>query len=106
MAEHDPTQGPPRQNGLIRPQPTDAGSPAKASALSEPRVVPRLPLSQGPRAMGVVIAVAALYFARDVLIPFALAMLLTFLLAPLVRRLERVRMPRVAAVLLLVGLST
>jgi predicted PurR-regulated permease PerM len=33
--------------------------------------------------------VAALYLARDLLIPLALATLLTFLLAPLVRRVER-----------------
>ena len=43
--------------------------------------------------------VAILYFARDLLIPLALAALLTFLLAPLVSRLER-WMGRIAAVLL------
>ena len=32
--------------------------------------------------------VAALYFARDVLVPIALAVLLSFVLAPLVRRLQ------------------
>ena len=49
--------------------------------------------------------VAALYFARAVLVPFALAMLLSFLLAPLVRQLERTRLPRVPAVLLVVILA-
>ena len=43
--------------------------------------------------------IATLYFARDLLIPLALAALLTFLLAPLVSRLER-WMGRIAAVLL------
>src|SRR6185503_5059054 len=37
----------------------------------------------------IVLTVAALYFAREVLIPVALALLLTFLLAPLVTRLRR-----------------
>jgi predicted PurR-regulated permease PerM/GAF domain-containing protein len=47
--------------------------------------------------------VAALYFARDLLIPVALAALLTFLLSPLVTRLER-WIGRVAAVLVVVAL--
>src|SRR6476660_3119193 len=47
--------------------------------------------------------VAILYFARDLLIPLALAALLTFLLAPLVSRLER-WMGRIAAVLLVAAM--
>jgi predicted PurR-regulated permease PerM len=47
--------------------------------------------------------IATLYFARDVLIPLALAALLTFLLAPLVTRLER-WLGRIGAVLLVVTL--
>lgn len=47
--------------------------------------------------------VATLYFARDVLIPLALAALLTFLLAPLVTRSER-WLGRVLAVLLVVAM--
>ena len=47
--------------------------------------------------------VATLYFARDLLIPLALAALLTFLLAPLVSRLER-WMGRIAAVLLVAAM--
>jgi predicted PurR-regulated permease PerM len=42
--------------------------------------------------------VAALYFGREVLVPIALALLLSFLLAPLVRRLLAWRFPRVIAV--------
>lgn len=45
--------------------------------------------------------IGMLYFARDILIPLALAALLTFLLAPLVTRLER-WLGRVVAVLLVV----
>ena len=45
--------------------------------------------------------VATLYFARDFLIPLALAALLTFLLSPLVTKIER-WLGRIAAVLLVV----
>jgi predicted PurR-regulated permease PerM/methylmalonyl-CoA mutase cobalamin-binding subunit len=47
--------------------------------------------------------VAALYFGRELLIPLTLAALLTFLLAPLVTRLER-RIGRIAAVLMVITL--
>jgi predicted PurR-regulated permease PerM len=50
----------------------------------------------------VCVAVAALYFGRDVLIPVALAVLISFLLAPLVERLERVGIHRVPAVMVVV----
>jgi len=40
------------------------------------------------------LAVAALYVAQEVLVPLALAVLFTFLLTPLVIRLERFRIPR------------
>jgi predicted PurR-regulated permease PerM len=46
--------------------------------------------------------VAFLYFARDVIVPIALAVLLSFLLAPAVRGLRRLRMGRLAAVTLTV----
>ena len=42
--------------------------------------------------------VAALYFGREVLVPIALALLLSFVLAPIVRRLQSWRVPRVVAV--------
>lgn len=41
--------------------------------------------------------VAMLHFAREFLIPVALAVFVAFVLAPLVRRLERIRLPRAAA---------
>ena len=47
--------------------------------------------------------IAALYFGRDLLIPLALSALLTFLLSPLVTRLER-WLGRIVAVLLVVAL--
>ena len=49
-----------------------------------------------------VVATAVLYLAREVIIPLALAVLLSFLLAPLVRRLEAMRLGRIVATLLAV----
>ena len=46
----------------------------------------------------VVVTVGALYFGREVLVPIALALLLSFVLAPLVRRLQSWHFPRIAAV--------
>lgn len=55
--------------------------------------------------MVLVMSIAALYFARDILIPLAFALTLTFLLTPVVALLERLRMGRVVAVLLTVVAS-
>ena len=46
-----------------------------------------------------VIVVTALYFAREVLVPIALAVLMSFVLAPLVRLLQGLYVPRIAAVI-------
>ncbi len=45
-----------------------------------------------------VVVIAALYFAREVLVPITLAILLSFVLAPLVALLRRIGLPRVPAV--------
>ena len=45
------------------------------------------------------LVVTALYVAQDVVLPLAMSILLTFMLTPFVRRLERTRLPRVASVL-------
>lgn len=55
-----------------------------------------------PKAIAVVATVAALYFGRDIFIPLALAILLTFAMAPLVSLLRRIRVPRPAAVVIVV----
>lgn len=51
------------------------------------------------------IAAAILYLAREVLIPFALAILLAFLLAPAVRRLERWKLGRALSTFIVVALG-
>ena len=51
------------------------------------------------------LVVAVLYFAREILIPVALAILFSFLLAPLVTRLRRWGLWRVPSVLIVVSLA-
>jgi predicted PurR-regulated permease PerM len=51
-----------------------------------------------PTVLLAVVLIAALYFAREVLVPIALALLLSFVLAPLVRRLRSWYLPRSVAV--------
>lgn len=51
----------------------------------------------------IIASVAILYFAQEVLIPLAVAVLLAFVLAPGVTWLERCRVGRIAAVLIAVG---
>ena len=52
-----------------------------------------------------VVIIATLYFAKVVLVPFALAILFTFILATPVSWLERIHVPRFIAVLLMVLLT-
>jgi predicted PurR-regulated permease PerM len=49
-----------------------------------------------------VVVVSALYFGREVLVPIALAVLMSFVLAPLVRLLQRWYLPRLLAVAVVV----
>ena len=51
------------------------------------------------------LAMVTLYFARDLLIPFAMALTLNFLLAPAVMKLERLRLRRMPAMILVVLLA-
>ena len=52
-----------------------------------------------------VVAIVTLYFARIVLIPFALALLFTFILTPVVKLLERIHFGRIPSAILVVLLS-
>src|SRR2546426_12409623 len=68
----------------------------------------RDPLSRLQPLLQVVILAFAIFclgIAQDVFIPIAMAMLLTFVLAPLVERLQRWRLPRVAAVIVTVAFA-
>jgi predicted PurR-regulated permease PerM len=56
--------------------------------------------------MGVgALIIAGLYLGREIFVPVALAVLLSFVLAPFVSRLQSLRLPRVAAVLAVVILG-
>src|ERR1700730_1713508 len=60
------------------------------------------------RAIGIIAfapVLALLYFGRDVLIPFTVALILSLLIAPLVRRLRRIGLGRVPSVLVAVFIS-
>ena len=86
------------------------GPSRQAGAAAERRrtAPPGQPILRGVRPIallvGVVTAVGALYLGRGFLMPVAVAGLLTFLLNPIVRLFER-RLPRVAAVMLVVVLT-
>ena len=49
--------------------------------------------------------IAALYFGREIFVPLALAILLSFVLAPVVGLVQRVRVPRGLAVVSIVILA-
>lgn len=57
------------------------------------------------RLVTLMLVIATLYFAREILIPAALAILFTFLLYPPVNRLRRLGLPRVLAVAIVVTAS-
>jgi predicted PurR-regulated permease PerM len=56
--------------------------------------------SRLPPAVAFLLAIAALYLAREILVPLSVAVLLSFLLTPAVRRLERWKLGRLGSVLL------
>src|SRR6478735_5961423 len=64
--------------------------------------------SSSRRAMtwgGLAFVIAALYFAREVCIPLALALLFSFLLGPLVVRLRRIGLGRLPSVLITMAMT-
>src|SRR3977135_1618122 len=62
-------------------------------------------LSAVATAILAVIIIAMLYFGREIFVPIALAILLSFVLAPLVEILQRIRVPRGLAVVSVVILA-
>src|SRR5215213_2355324 len=69
-------------------QPFKARTPAELTSL----------LGAMATAILAVIIISMLYYGRDILVPVALAVLLSFVLAPLVGLLGRIRVPRALAV--------
>ena len=71
-------------------------------------LLPTRDVSSGSRLLtlvGIVVVIAGLYFGRQVLIPLALAVVLAFLLTPIVGLVERCRLGRVPSVLVVLVLS-
>ncbi len=79
-----------------RPSARVPRTPAKVAAANVPGLSSLLALAVGA------VIIAALYLAREVLIPITLAVLLTFVLSPVVALLRHIHVPRVPAVLLAV----
>ena len=71
---------------LVPPRPT------RVAAAETPRAAMASPILIGAT------LVAILYFGREIFIPIAIALLLSFVLTPLVNRLRRLRLPRLVAV--------
>src|ERR1700682_5708447 len=66
------------------------------------RISPADPASALTTVLIAVVIVSALYFGREVLVPIALALLMSFVLAPLVRILQGWHIPRMFAVIFVV----
>jgi hypothetical protein len=67
--------------------------------LAERDILPPGPASAGLGVVGMIaLIIAALYVGREVFVPVALAILLSFVLAPLIRLLQKARVPRALAV--------
>lgn len=70
----------------------------------KPKLVDRDFLTPGPASAGlgvvgmIALVIAALYVGREVFVPVALAILLSFVLAPLIRLLQKAHVPRALAV--------
>ncbi|MDP9901328.1 AI-2E family transporter [Variovorax ginsengisoli] len=82
---------------MLPPEPASPTVPALSA------LVPELKIMAG--AVTAAVIVAALYFGRDILMPLALALLLGFVLDPLVTRLKRWGLPRASAVIVVVALA-
>jgi predicted PurR-regulated permease PerM len=77
----------------------------RAAQLQEKPAQIRLTQRRGTALINMAVAaliIAALYFGREIFVPVALAVLLSFVLAPFVIRLHSWRIPRLASVLIVV----
>ena len=77
----------------------------RATQLQEKAAQIRLTQARGTALINMAVAaliIAALYFGREIFVPVALAVLLSFVLAPFVIRLHSWRIPRTASVLIVV----
>lgn len=80
-------------------------APPPQATVPDASTSPQGPLSAAARLVTFSLVCALLYWGRAVAIPVALGVLFSFMLNPLVRRLQRARLPRAGAVALSVLLS-
>jgi predicted PurR-regulated permease PerM len=104
MAENIAVDGLTKDPAL--PLPEDVTAPLAAE---EPGERPEMPLPRHARTvfqgvLTLLAVLAALYVARDFVLPVVLALVLKLLLQPLVRLLEGVRVPKVVGAFLAIGL--
>lgn len=78
-------------------------SPASQFSLGVSRSSGRVGNATANAAIVTAVAVGALYFGKPVFIPFAIAVLVAFVLSPVVTILRRFRLPRIVAVPLVVA---
>lgn len=83
--------------------PQDTASKLQARPIPVPSAAPESP-PVTTMLMILALVMVTLYVGRDLLVPIALAVLLSFVLAPLVSRLRRWRVPRIPAVATVVAL--
>jgi predicted PurR-regulated permease PerM len=88
-----------------RPRRRAAPTPVEPAATASGATSRALPGSNEWRIVMIFGAIAALFFARDILVPLAFAVVLTFILTPLVATLERWRIGRVPSVAVVVLLT-
>lgn len=79
-----------------RAEPDELGGAAKIPAVAAPELKTLAGVAVGT------LVIAALYFAQEVLIPITLAVMLSFVLSPVVNLLQRLRLWRAPAVILTV----
>ena len=80
----------------------DTARQLQARPIAVPKAAP--PASTQTTLLVIALVVATLYLGADILVPIALAVLLSFVLTPIVSRLERLRLGRVPSVLTVVVL--
>jgi predicted PurR-regulated permease PerM len=82
---------------------TDRRAPAEVQASGDVVATGRPRASWPLVVLAIVGVLAAMYAARDVLVPIVFAVLLMLLLRPLLRRMRKLRLPNALSALLLVG---
>jgi predicted PurR-regulated permease PerM len=99
------------EDGPLRHLVTDTQQPAKGNKLPEDRsiVISRISRTVGKinpfTVAATVLVIVAFYWAQAVLIPFALAILLTFLLSPIVTRIQQAGLGRGTSVTIVIALT-